>query len=99
MSKIKLIHIYGPSFTTINSQKYLLPGWIPVEPHISFNDIEHINPYANIKSETYTITGSRGDKYIVTNRNGNFSCDCPAGKFRGYCKHSTQVQKDFRSVE
>ena len=63
------------------------------------DDVEHINPYANIKSETYTITGSRGDKYTVTNRNGNFSCNCPAGKFRGYCKHSTQVQKELSLVE
>ena len=99
MSKIKLIHIYGPSFTIVNGQKYLLPGWIPVETHISFEDIEHINPYANIKSKTYNITGSRGDKYIVTNHNGRFSCDCPAGKFRGACKHSTQVQKELTLVE
>jgi hypothetical protein len=89
----------GIAFSTIGGQKYLFPGWIPVEDHISFDDVEVTNPYANLKSETYTITGSRGDRYTITNRNGKYSCDCPAGKFRGTCKHSLQVQKEYASVE
>lgn len=89
----------GIAFSTIGGQKYLFPGWIPVKDHISFDDVEVINPYANIKSETYIITGSRGDKYIVTNRKGQFSCNCPAGKYRGTCKHSLQVQKELSTVE
>ena len=97
--KIKLKTHMGIAFSTINGQKYLFPGWIPVEDHISFNDVEVTNPYANIKKEEYQITGSRGDKYTVTNRNGQFSCNCPAGKFRGTCKHSTQVQKELSLVE
>jgi hypothetical protein len=97
--KYKVISHMGIAFSTIGGQKYLFPGWIPVEDHISFNDVEHINPYANVKNEEYQITGSRGDKYTVTNRNGKFSCDCPAGKFRGSCKHSTQVQKELSLVE
>jgi hypothetical protein len=99
MRKIKIISHMGIAFSTIGGQKYLFPGWIPVEDHISFNDVEVTNPYANIKSKNYIITGSKGDKYTVTNRNGKFSCDCPAGKFRGYCKHSTQVQKESSLVE
>ncbi len=97
--KIKLESHMGIAFSTIGGQKYLFPGWIPVEDHISFDDVEVINPYRNVKVEEYKITGSRGNKYTVTNRNGNFSCDCPAGKFRGACKHSTQVQKDLGLVE
>lgn len=97
--KIKLESHMGIAFSTIGGQKYLFPGWIPVEDHISFDDVEVTNPYANIKVEEYKITGSRGDKYTVTNRNGQFSCNCPAGKFRGTCKHSTQVQKELSLVE
>jgi hypothetical protein len=89
----------GIAFSTIGGQKYLFPGWIPVEDHISFDDVEVTNPYANIISKTYTITGSRGYRYTITNRNGKYSCDCPAGKFRGTCKHSLQVQKEYASVE
>ena len=99
MSKIKIKSHMGIGFSTIGGQKYLFPGWIPVEDHISFDDVEVTNPFANIKKNTYTITGSRGDKYTVTNRNGQFSCNCPAGKFRGACKHSTQVQKEISLVE
>jgi hypothetical protein len=39
----------GIAFSTIGGQKYLFPGWIPVEDHISFDDVEVTNPYANIK--------------------------------------------------
>ena len=97
--KIKLETHMGIAFSTIGGQKYLFPGWIPVEDHISFDDVEVTNPYENIKKEEYQITGSRGDKYTVTNRNGQFSFNCPAGKFRGTCKHSTQVQKELSLVE
>jgi len=62
--------------------------------HISFDDVGVTNPYANLKSKTYTITGSKVDRYTITNRNGKYSCDCPAGKFRWTCKHSLQVQKN-----
>jgi len=99
MAKIQIKSHMGIAFSTIGGQKYLFPGWIPVEDHISFDDVEVTNPYANLKTKTYTITGSRGDKYTVTNRNGEYSCDCPAGKFRGTCKHSLQVQKELASVE
>ena len=97
--KIKVESHMSIAFATFNGQKYLFPGWIPVEDHISFDDVEVINPYANVKVEEYQVTGTRGDKYTVTNRNGKFSCNCPAGKFRGYCKHSKQVQKDLSLVE
>jgi hypothetical protein len=99
MPKIQIKSHMGIAFSTIGGQKYLFPGWIPVEDHISFDDVEVTNPYANLKPKTYTITGSRGDRYTVTNRNGKYSCDCPAGKFRGTCKHSLQVQKESASVE
>ena len=85
----------GIAFSTIGGQKYLFPGWIPVEDHISFGDICVTNPYDNLKSKNYIITGSRGDRYTVINRNGRYSCNCPAGKFRGTCKHSLQVQKEL----
>ena len=58
--KIKLETHMGIAFSTIGGQKYLFPGWIPVEDHISFDDVEVTNPYANIKKEEYQITGSRG---------------------------------------
>mgnify|MGYP003132580288 CR=1 FL=1 len=93
--KYTIKHIFPPSFATINGQKYLFPGWIPVEDHISFDDVEHINPYAAIKSETFEVTGSTGNKYIVTKRGNDIRCDCPAGKFRGTCKHAKQIEAEL----
>ena len=93
--KYKLVHIYPPCFTTIGGQRYLMPGWTPVEDHISFDDVEHINPMASIKTLTYRAIGSRGDTYIITKRGNTLSCDCPGGRFRGSCKHSKKIQEEL----
>lgn len=85
----------GIAFSTIGGQKYLFPGWIPVEDHISFDDVEVINPYRNIKTEIFKVTGSTGNKYNVTKRGDAISCDCPAGKFRGMCKHIKKIQAEL----
>ena len=90
--KYRIEHIFPPSFAVIGGQRYLFPGWIPVSDDITADDVEHINPYASIKSETFQVTGSTGNKYNVTKRGDEFSCDCPAGKFRGMCKHIKNVQ-------
>ncbi len=93
--KIKLVSNMGIAFSTIGGQKYLFPGWIPVEDHISFDDVEVINPYDNIKKEIFQVTGSTGNKYTVTKNGNRLSCDCPAGKFRGTCKHSKQIAAEL----
>ena len=93
--KYKLVHLYPPCFTTVNGQRYLCPGWIPVEDNISFDDVEHINPMASIKTLTYKAIGSRGDTYTITKRGSTFNCDCPGGKFRGSCKHSKKLQEEL----
>jgi len=92
--KYTLTHVLAPSFCTLNGQKYLMPGWIPVEDSTTFSDVEHINPYkSNI--ETFAIKGSSGNNYTVTKRGSELSCDCPAGKFRGKCKHMDQVKNNI----
>jgi len=91
--KYRIEHIYPPTFATIGGQRYLFPGWIPVEDDVTFDDVEHINPYRNIKTEEFEVTGSTGNKYIVTKRGNELKCDCPAGKFRGSCKHSKQIKE------
>lgn len=37
--------------------------------------------------KTWTLKGSKGDTYIVTEENGQLSCTCPGFQFRGKCKH------------
>lgn len=94
MAKYKIESHMSIAFATIGGQKYLFPGWIPVEDHISFDDVEVTNPYANVKKETFEVLGSTGNKYIVTKNGNTFNCDCPAGKFRGSCKHSKKIQAE-----
>ena len=98
MKNIKVRTHMGIGFSTIGGQKYLFPGWIPVEDHISFDDVEVINPYAHIKTETFKVTGSTGNKYTVTKRGDTISCDCPAGKFRGTCKHAKQIEAELAAA-
>ncbi len=33
------------------------------------------------------VTGSKGDKYVVTTIDGNTTCTCPGFQFRHKCKH------------
>ena len=92
--KYKIVHLYPPAFAVINGQRYLFPGWIPVEDDITFDDVEHINPYrSNI--EEFKVEGSTGNTYTVTKRDNSLTCDCPAGKFRGSCKHITKIKTEL----
>lgn len=89
--KYTIVHLYPPGFATINGQRYLMPGWIPVEDDVTFDDVEHINPW-RVETETFKVNGSSGNTYTVTKRKNALTCDCPAGKFRGTCKHVNQMK-------
>jgi hypothetical protein len=93
--KYKLVHLYPPGFVTINGQKYMVPGWTPVEPDTTFSDVEHINPWKTV-TETFPVKGSTGSNYTVTKRKDVFTCDCPAGKFRGTCKHIGMIKSELK---
>ena len=91
--KYQIKDLRPPAFATLGGQKYLFPGWIPVDDNITFDDVEHINPLQHLKKENFEVTGSTGNKYIVTKHGDTFNCDCPAGKFRGTCKHIKSIKE------
>ena len=39
----------------------------------------------------WEITGSRGDRYLVTRDARGYSCDCKGFQFRKSCRHITEV--------
>lgn len=98
--KYTIRDIFPPVFSTINGQKYLFPGWIPVDEDVTRDDVLHINPYKSLQKREIEVSGSRGNKYIVkvsetSSGSFNVTCNCPAGKFRGNCKHATKIMKEL----
>lgn len=83
--------IFPPTFSTINGKRYLFPGWIPVDDSVTADDVEHINPYKN-KTQSYLVKGSSGNTYEVIKSGITMTCNCPAGKFRGKCKHIDEIK-------
>ena len=39
----------------------------------------------------WTVKGSKGDEYKVTELNGSYSCTCSGFRFRSDCRHIKQV--------
>ena len=98
--KYTIRHIFPPFISMINGKRYIFPGWIPIDETVTMDDILHINPYANLQKREIEVLGSGGAKYTVTisqtsTGGSRVSCSCPAGKFRGKCKHATKVMKEL----
>jgi len=45
------------------------------------------------QGRSWTVTGSRGDQYTVTEQAGTWNCTCAGFQFRGKCKHVTELSK------
>ena len=41
--------------------------------------------------KTWTVDGSKGNKYTVTRTNGKWACTCTGYQFRKQCKHITEL--------
>ena len=45
------------------------------------------------EGRVWTVKGSKGDVYKVSELNGNYSCSCSGFKFRSKCRHIEQFAK------
>lgn len=52
-------------------------------------------PAAVPKVQSWTVDGSKGNQYIVTNDDGKWSCDCVAGRFGRHCKHVESIKNQM----
>ena len=44
------------------------------------------------EGRSWTVRGSKGDEYRVSELNGNYSCSCSGFRFRGQCRHIAELQ-------
>lgn len=45
-----------------------------------------------IAGRNWTVTGSRGDAYTITEQSGRWSCTCSGFTFRNRCRHIEQIK-------
>jgi hypothetical protein len=43
------------------------------------------------QGRSWTVKGSKGDEYRVTESGGSFNCTCSGFRFRGQCKHVESI--------
>lgn len=88
-------------FTDSKGNKFITPGWIPVVPETTYDDITWIKPeVTKVKEEAQTwkfeSSSDPGTFYIVRKAGETYKCSCP-GVFRSRekkCKHIKQVEND-----
>ena len=92
-----------PFTTTINGERYIMPGWYKLKPEEATPDIKDIAYYPykakkpelpNIKSnKVYKVKSSRGNSFyeVQMNNSGSLECSCPGYGFRRKCRHITEI--------
>ena len=70
------IDVRGRKFVEVRHDIY---GWKdPSEPEPSAN--------------TWTVVGSKGDRYTVELNGTDYTCSCSGFKYRGSCRHVKEIQ-------
>ena len=92
-----------PFTTTINGERYIMPGWYKLKPEEATPDIKDIAYYPykakkpelpNIKSnKVYKVKSSKGNSFyeVQMNMSGSLECSCPGYGFRRKCRHVTEI--------
>ena len=88
-----------PFTTTINGERYIMPGWYKLSKNEAMPNIEDIEFYPfkakepelpNIESnKVYKVKSSKGDAYydVTLNSTGSLQCTCKGYGFRRKCRH------------
>jgi hypothetical protein len=43
----------------------------------------------------WEVTGTKGNKYIVEDVQGMLQCSCPGFRFKGQCRHVTEIMENL----
>lgn len=46
-----------------------------------------------VEGRVWTVKGSKGDEYKITELNGNYSCSCSGFRFRQSCRHVESIRQ------
>ena len=46
-----------------------------------------------VEGRVWTVKGSKGDEYQVSEHSGNFNCTCSGFRFRGQCRHVESIRQ------
>jgi hypothetical protein len=60
-----------------------------VNPEQFATDLKEPEP----EGRSWTVKGSKGDEYKVTESGGNFNCTCSGWRFRGQCRHVESIRQ------
>ena len=92
---------WNPALTTgQDGKRYAISGstWIEVPPETTFEDLPMymvVKQREDIQQqgeESWQVAGSKGSNYIVSLRQGQWSCSCPGFGWRRKCKHIEEKQ-------
>lgn len=59
-----------------------------------FEPVQNIFGFADPtapSAEQWVVMGSKGDRYVVERTDNGLTCTCSGFKFRGSCKHASEV--------
>lgn len=59
----------------------------------SLNMISGQTRTVNTQDKIFTVTGSRGDTYVVTKNSQGWTCTCKGFEFRKSCRHIAELGK------
>jgi hypothetical protein len=90
-----------PGLTRLGGKLYIMAGClIPVPDNTTMQDLHKYVIFDpafrenNEVTDSWTVEGSKGNKYTVRKMGDRFICSCPGFAFRKTCKHSKKISEE-----